>query len=102
MSCPDQEDMLLAVAGLRRDAARTDTTDKVPLQRLTESLPFQSTAVDAGPAHFRLTHGDALAMVKTFKTPAPINAQLFTLLRFTFGMGEIKTFAYALVFKLCY
>lgn len=57
----------LAVAGLWRDAARTDTTDKVPLQRLTESLPLQSSAADAGPAHFRLTHGDALAIVKTLK-----------------------------------
>lgn len=67
ISCPDQDDMppaAVTVPGLGEDAARTDNAEKVTLQPLPESLPLQSTAADAGPAHFGLTHGDALPIYR--------------------------------------
>lgn len=53
----------LLYPGLGEDAARTENAEKVVLQPLPESLPLQSAAADAGPAHSRLTHGDALTIV---------------------------------------
>ncbi|CAM4551079.1 unnamed protein product [Leuciscus chuanchicus] len=53
----------LLYPGLGEDAARTENAEKVALQPLPESLPLQSAAADAGPAHCRLTHGDALTIV---------------------------------------
>lgn len=68
ISCPDPEDMLRAAEllypGLGEDVARTENAEKVALQPLPESLPLQSAAADAGPAHSRLTHGDALTIYK--------------------------------------
>jgi len=52
----------LLYPGLGEDAARTENAEKVALQPLPESLPLQSAAADAGPAHSRLTHGDALTI----------------------------------------
>lgn len=68
ISCPDPEDTspaAVTVTGLGEDAARTDNAEKVALQPLPDSLPLQSAAADAGPAHFGLTHGDALPIQAT-------------------------------------
>lgn len=54
----------LLYPGLGEDAARTENAEKVALKPLPESLPLQSAAADAGPAHSRLTYGDALPIYK--------------------------------------
>lgn len=76
ISCPDPKDMSRAavtVPGLGEDAARTDNAEKVALQPLPDSLPLQSAAADAGPAHFGLTHGDALPIKATDEPGCAVN-----------------------------